>query len=64
MANWADEWMNEDFGKPMQYTKSCGHKITPRLVCSECNEILHAKQVKPELAQDYFNYLEQYKIQS
>ena len=59
MANWADEWMNEGFGKPMQYIhKSCGHKITPRLVCSECNETLHAKQVKPELTQDYFNYLE------
>jgi len=27
-------------------------------VCSECNETLHAKQVKPELTQDYFNYLE------
>lgn len=44
--------------------KNCGHKITPRLVWSECNEPLHAKQVKPELTQDYFNYLEQYKIQS
>ncbi|WP_425917525.1 winged helix-turn-helix transcriptional regulator [Acinetobacter sp. TSRC1-2] len=65
MANWADEWMNKGFGKPMQYThKSCGHKITPRLVCSECNGTLHAKQVKPELTQDYFNYLEQHKIQS
>ncbi|OAL79288.1 HxlR family transcriptional regulator [Acinetobacter sp. SFB] len=65
MANWADDWMNEGFGKPMQYIhKSCGHKITPRLVCSECNETIHAKQVKPELTQDYFTYLERHKIQS
>ncbi|WP_410169581.1 hypothetical protein [Acinetobacter terrestris] len=60
-----NEWMNEGFGKPMQYIhKSCGHKITPRLVGSECNETFHAKQVKPELTQDYFNYLERHKIQS
>ncbi|TCB50636.1 transcriptional regulator [Acinetobacter sp. ANC 4779] len=65
MANWADDWMNEGFGKPMQYIhKSCGHKITPRLVCSECNETIHAKQVKPELTQDYFTYLERHKMQS
>ncbi|MGE8560396.1 MAG: winged helix-turn-helix transcriptional regulator [Acinetobacter sp.] len=65
MAHWADEWMNKGFGKPMQYIhKNCGHNITPRLVCSECNEPLHAKQIKPELTQDYFDYLERHKIQS
>lgn len=50
MAHWADQWMNEDLGQPMQYThKSCGHKMTLRLVCSECHETLDAKQVKVEL---------------
>ncbi|GAA5180995.1 helix-turn-helix domain-containing protein [Acinetobacter kookii] len=65
MAHWADQWMNEGLGQPMQYMhKSCGHKITPRLVCSECHETLHAKQVKAELTQDYYDYLERHKISS
>ncbi|MFH7766147.1 winged helix-turn-helix transcriptional regulator [Acinetobacter sp. BSP-28] len=65
MAHWADEWMHEGFGQPLQYVhKSCGHKMTPKLVCSECNETIHAKQVKPEMTQDYFDYLERYQIQA
>ncbi|MCG2608404.1 helix-turn-helix transcriptional regulator [Acinetobacter sp. SM34] len=65
MAHWADQWMNKDLGQPMQYIhQSCGHSMTPRLVCSECNETIHAKHIKAELTPDYFNYLQQHKIQS
>ncbi|OTG61992.1 transcriptional regulator [Acinetobacter sp. ANC 3903] len=64
MAHWADQWMNEDLGQPMQYThQSCGHSMTPRLVCSECNETIQAKHIKAELTPDYFNYLQQRKTQ-
>lgn len=49
----------------MQYThKSCGHKMTLRLVYSECHETLHARQVKVELTRDEYDYREQYKISS
>ena len=65
MAHWADQWMNEDLGQQLQYMhKSCGHKMILRLVCSECHETLDAKQVKAELTQDYYDYLERHKISS
>ncbi|OTG82187.1 winged helix-turn-helix transcriptional regulator [Acinetobacter sp. ANC 4648] len=59
MGTWADKWMDEGFGQPVNYVhKSCGHTFKPTLSCSECGEEVHAKQVKPQLTPAYFNYLE------
>lgn len=47
MANWADKWMDQGLGKPLEYRhKACGHKFEPVMVCSVCREPLHAKQVQ------------------
>lgn len=49
----------------MQYThKSCGHKMTLRLVCSECHETLHVNEVKAELTRDDYEYREHHKRSS
>lgn len=48
MVTWADKWMDDGTGKPMQLMhKQCGKVFTAITVCSECGEPLHARQVKP-----------------
>lgn len=48
MSKWADKWMDEGQGAPVQYIhKTCEKIFQPILVCSECSEELHAQQVKP-----------------
>ncbi len=62
MTNWADKWMDEGLGQPLIYLhQNCGHTFKPTMTCSECGEEIHARQVKPQLTQAYFTYLEQQK---
>lgn len=62
MAKWADKWMDEGQGAPIQYVhKSCNKPFKPVLVCSECGEEIHARQVKPIFTQTYYNILNQQK---
>ncbi len=50
MANWADKWMDQGLGKPLEYRhKTCGHKFEPVMVCSVCREPLHANKCKSQL---------------
>ena len=58
MTQWADKWMDEGQGAPVQYVhKSCGQAFQPVMVCSECKNRLHAKQVKLVFTQSYFSYI-------
>lgn len=60
MSSWADKWMDEGLGSPVHYThKSCGNVFKPIMVCSECGEVLMAKQVKAVFTQAYFDKLKQ-----
>lgn len=60
MAHWADKWMDMGLGKPIEFThKICGHKFSPKLVCSECNQTVHAKQVRFTVGQGYYAFIEQ-----
>ncbi|CAM4296418.1 winged helix-turn-helix transcriptional regulator [Acinetobacter pragensis] len=62
MSKWADKWMDEGQGAPIQYVhKSCDKPFQPVLVCSECGEEVHARQVKPIFTQTYYNILNQQK---
>lgn len=62
MSKWADKWMDEGQGAPIQYVhKSCEKPFQPVLVCSECGEEVHARQVKPIFTQTYYNILNQQK---
>lgn len=62
MSKWADKWMDEGQGAPIQYVhKSCDKPFQPVLVCSECGEEIHARQVKPIFTQTYYNILNQQK---
>ncbi|WP_374666523.1 winged helix-turn-helix transcriptional regulator [Acinetobacter sp.] len=60
MAGWADKWLDEGQGAPVQYVhKNCGQVFRPVLACSECYEELHAKQVKPIFTPAYYAALKQ-----
>ncbi len=46
MVHWGDTHMGDERGRPMLHQhKSCGKLFDPIMVCSECGEALHAKQV-------------------
>ncbi|MDI1301150.1 MAG: helix-turn-helix domain-containing protein [bacterium] len=48
LTAWGDKWMDEGRGAPLEYVhKSCGHKFTPTMVCSECREALKPHDVLP-----------------
>ena len=46
MVHWGDSHMADERGRPLLHEhKSCGKMCDPVMVCSECGEALHAKQV-------------------
>lgn len=50
LGRWGDEWMDKGEGAPLEYEhQTCGHKTTPVLACSECNEPLRPTEVLPQL---------------
>lgn len=63
MVVWADKWMDEGLGAPMVYQHTvCGHEFTPVLVCSECQQAVNARQVKPIVSSAFFQYIAQKKL--
>ncbi|MHA3982208.1 winged helix-turn-helix transcriptional regulator [Acinetobacter venetianus] len=60
MVQWADKWMDLGMGKPLEFThKSCGKKINPKVVCSECNDAIHVQDVRVAAGPGYFAFVEQ-----
>lgn len=60
MVQWADKWMDLGMGKPLEFThKSCGKKINPKVVCSECNDPIHVQDVRVVAGPGYFSFVEQ-----
>jgi DNA-binding HxlR family transcriptional regulator len=58
MAAWGDKWMDEGKGRPVDFIhKSCNHSFSPVVVCSECGEPVHARQVKPVFTQVYHQFI-------
>ena len=58
MSKWADKWMDDGLGAPVQYIhQGCGESFYPVMVCSECREEVHAKQVKPVFTRSYYNLI-------
>ena len=46
MVHWGDSHMGDERGRPLLHEhKTCGKLFDPVMVCSECGEPLHAKQV-------------------
>jgi len=46
LTTWGDAWMDDGRGPPIVYHhKSCGHHMTPTMVCSECGEPVNARDV-------------------
>jgi DNA-binding HxlR family transcriptional regulator len=46
MVHWGDAHMGDERGRPLLHEhKTCGKLFDPVMVCSECGEPLHARQV-------------------
>jgi DNA-binding HxlR family transcriptional regulator len=46
MVHWGDTHMGDERGRPLLHEhKNCGKQFDPVMVCSECGEPLHARQV-------------------
>ena len=51
LMQWGNRYGGFDAGPPVQLEhKLCGHTTTPKLVCSECGEELHAREVRAHAA--------------
>lgn len=47
---WGDRWMNEGSGRPVDlFHRSCGHRTTPELHCSECGEAIDPREMKARI---------------
>lgn len=50
IAQWAEEHLSDaDQVRLLRHT-SCGRRTHPKLVCDQCGEDLHARDLEPELA--------------
>jgi DNA-binding HxlR family transcriptional regulator len=51
LMQWGNKYGGFDDGPPMELEhRTCGHVTTPQLVCSECGEPLHAREVRAHVA--------------
>ena len=51
LMQWGNQYGGFDDGPPITLEhKTCGHTTEPKLVCSECGEELHARQVRAHAA--------------
>lgn len=50
MVAWGDRWLASDKGVPvlLRHTR-CGHVSNARVVCSECGEPIHVRDIQPEI---------------
>jgi DNA-binding HxlR family transcriptional regulator len=47
LVRWGDRWMAGADGPPATFVhKTCGHRTTPHLVCSECGEAVGARDLQ------------------
>jgi DNA-binding HxlR family transcriptional regulator len=47
LMQWGNKYGGFEDGPPVELEhKTCGHYTTPQLVCSECGEPLHAREVR------------------
>lgn len=55
LAAWGDKWLDEGQGAPVYYIhQDCGQRFTPILVCSQCQQSIHTRNVKPQLNADFW----------
>jgi DNA-binding HxlR family transcriptional regulator len=51
LSRWGDRWENGGRGPGATLThKTCGHAMEPTLVCSECRDKLHPREVHVDLS--------------
>jgi DNA-binding HxlR family transcriptional regulator len=49
LLKWGDDWLAGDEGPPVVLVhEPCGHATSPKLVCSECEELLSERDVRAE----------------
>lgn len=57
MIRWGDRWLASKDGPPLLLVhKTCGNRFTPLVLCSNCGDVIRAREVRYEdgtLARDY-----------
>lgn len=60
MVQWADKWMDMGLGKPVEFIhKSCAKPLNTKMVCVECEQAVHIKDVRMAEALDSVIVLKQ-----
>ena len=54
MIAWGDRWLSGEAGPPivLRHT-ACGHDMTAKVVCSECDEPIQARDIRARLGPGY-----------
>ncbi|MEF9957071.1 MAG: helix-turn-helix domain-containing protein [Acinetobacter sp.] len=60
MMQWADNWMDKGIEKPTEFIhKTCGNVLNPKVICAECDQPLHAKDIDIAAGNGYSKMLQQ-----
>jgi DNA-binding HxlR family transcriptional regulator len=50
LVSWGDRWMAGDAGVPLELVhRDCGHTVTPRLMCPDCQRPIEARDMQARL---------------
>jgi DNA-binding HxlR family transcriptional regulator len=50
LVTWGDRWMAGDGGIPIELVhRPCGHAVTPRLMCPDCQQPIQARDMRAQL---------------
>lgn len=53
MKAWGDKWMGSGQTPVEIIHKSCGHSITPHMVCPDCHEPMQAHDAEPRISPEF-----------
>lgn len=47
LMSWGDRYLAGPGGPPLVLEHTCGHRVSPRLICAACGEPLEARDTRP-----------------
>jgi DNA-binding HxlR family transcriptional regulator len=59
LVAWGDKWLSDADGTPvLLHHQTCGHFFTPVMTCSECGDVVTARDVTPVLGQPMLKWMQ------
>lgn len=59
LVAWGDKWLSDVDGTPvLLHHQTCGHFFTPVMTCSECGEVVTARDVSPVLGKPMLKWMQ------